>query len=479
MDSDGDFYIGNTKYSSQSGEQTVFDVPIPTITGEDPNRLSVVFDEVIVKERILVEGGSSQQILSQFDGPVTFNGDTRFNAQLIVNNKLRVTDIVDFKSTNNATSCTDNNASLRVAGGVGIAKDVHICGDLNVQGEINFTGIDDVNIAGNIVAAGGTFGNIRIAITDDNTIDTTSGKLTLNSASGEVEINDNLDLNGTLNVSSTLDVSEATTLRNTVNIREDGDNTLLVQGTSAGHTAFSVNAKTTADASQTKVFGSLEVDGIVRVDSTTQASSTTTGALQVDGGVGIVKNLHVGGTITAPTFKGNLTGSVSGSATQIKVTNTNSGTNYLTFTSNHIDGTYDLRASDRYYITPSSTASGASELFVRGDIIAYAGAASDDKLKTNKLNITGALDKVNSLSGFTFEWNDLGKKILDADDTNRYLGVSAQEVQKIAPEAIKEVTTPEGDAFLTVKYEKLVPLLIESIKELSAKVSTLEDILNN
>ena len=53
MDSDGDFYIGNTKYSAQSGEQTTFDVPTPTVTGEDPNRLSVVFDEVIVKGKNL------------------------------------------------------------------------------------------------------------------------------------------------------------------------------------------------------------------------------------------------------------------------------------------------------------------------------------------------------------------------------------------------------------------------------------------
>ena len=83
MDSDGDFYIGNTKYSAQSGEQTTFDVPTPTVTGEDPNRLSVVFDEVIVKERILVEGGTSGQILSQFDGPVTFNGTVRINSHLI------------------------------------------------------------------------------------------------------------------------------------------------------------------------------------------------------------------------------------------------------------------------------------------------------------------------------------------------------------------------------------------------------------
>ena len=85
MDSDGDFYIGNTKYSAQSGEQKTFDVPTPTVTGEDPNRLSVVFDEIVVKERILVEGGKSKQILSQFDGPVTFLGDVRFAQTLILN----------------------------------------------------------------------------------------------------------------------------------------------------------------------------------------------------------------------------------------------------------------------------------------------------------------------------------------------------------------------------------------------------------
>ena len=79
MNDKGDFYIGNTKISSSSGQQTTFDIPIPTITGEDPNRLSIVADEVIVKERLLVEGGTSKQILSQFDGPVTFNSDVRLS----------------------------------------------------------------------------------------------------------------------------------------------------------------------------------------------------------------------------------------------------------------------------------------------------------------------------------------------------------------------------------------------------------------
>ena len=79
MNDKGDFYIGNTKIASASGQQTTFDIPVATVTGEDPNRLSAVFDEVVVKERLLVEGGASKQILSQFDGPVTFNSDLRLS----------------------------------------------------------------------------------------------------------------------------------------------------------------------------------------------------------------------------------------------------------------------------------------------------------------------------------------------------------------------------------------------------------------
>ena len=47
--------------------ERTFDAPIPTVTGEDPSRLSVIFDEVIVKERLVVEGGKSRTILTQFD----------------------------------------------------------------------------------------------------------------------------------------------------------------------------------------------------------------------------------------------------------------------------------------------------------------------------------------------------------------------------------------------------------------------------
>ena len=80
MNSDGDFYIGNKKVSSATGQEEVFDAPIPTVTGEDiaPSGVSVGFDvlsplEVSISRSLRVEGGPDNNIISEFDGPVILN----------------------------------------------------------------------------------------------------------------------------------------------------------------------------------------------------------------------------------------------------------------------------------------------------------------------------------------------------------------------------------------------------------------------
>ena len=123
MNNKGDFYIGNTKKSSATGEETSFDTPIPTVAGENAARLSAIFDEVTVKERIVVEGGDSGLILSQFDGPVTFNKEIR------VKNDLNVSGVLKVRNTKDSTST--NNGALIVEGGVGIAKNVNIGGTMS------------------------------------------------------------------------------------------------------------------------------------------------------------------------------------------------------------------------------------------------------------------------------------------------------------------------------------------------------------
>ena len=75
------------------------------------------------------------------------------------------------------------------------------------------------------------------------------------------------------------------------------------------------------------------------------------------------------------------------------------------------------------------------------------------------------------MNGFTYNFNDIAKE-LGFDTTLRHAGVSAQEVQAVLPEVI--APAPVSDDYITVKYEKLVPLLIEAIKELKSEIQELK-----
>ena len=104
-----------------------------------------------------------------------------------------------------------------------------------------------------------------------------------------------------------------------------------------------------------------------------------------------------------------------------------------------------------------------------GDIIAF---VSDERLKENIQPLENALDKVLTLNGFTYNFNETGQS-LGFDGTVINVGVSAQKVQAVLPEAVKPA--PVDSDYLTVQYEKLVPLLIEAIKEQQETITNLQN----
>jgi len=104
-----------------------------------------------------------------------------------------------------------------------------------------------------------------------------------------------------------------------------------------------------------------------------------------------------------------------------------------------------------------------------GDIY---GLMSDDRVKENQQPISDALEKLDKLHGFTYNFNDIGEK-LGFDINQRYSGVSAQDVQEVLPEAV--APAPADNDYLTVKYDKLIPLLIESLKDLKSEIDDLKD----
>ena len=104
-----------------------------------------------------------------------------------------------------------------------------------------------------------------------------------------------------------------------------------------------------------------------------------------------------------------------------------------------------------------------SQIEASGDVIAF--GSSDERLKDDIQPIENSLNKVDKIGGYTFVWNDKQSTYEGKD-----VGVIAQEIEEVLP----EVVTTRGNGFKAVKYEKIVPLLIESIKELKKEVDEIK-----
>jgi hypothetical protein len=100
------------------------------------------------------------------------------------------------------------------------------------------------------------------------------------------------------------------------------------------------------------------------------------------------------------------------------------------------------------------------------DVVAY--STSDRNLKENFVRISDALSKVESISGYEFDWKVEHKHHHGFEGHD--IGVIAQEIESVLP----EVVTTRDSGFKGVKYEKIVPLLIEAIKELSEQIKELK-----
>ena len=119
------------------------------------------------------------------------------------------------------------------------------------------------------------------------------------------------------------------------------------------------------------------------------------------------------------------------------------------------------------------------------DITAY---SSDKRLKKNIEIIDSPLEKLSKLSGFTYEWDkNMCEKAGFKSNDLKQIGVFAQDVKEVIPEAVKIAPfdqdengkSKSGENYLTVQYEKIVPLLIEANKSLLKRVEALEELVKN
>jgi len=115
-----------------------------------------------------------------------------------------------------------------------------------------------------------------------------------------------------------------------------------------------------------------------------------------------------------------------------------------------------------------------------GNITAY---SSDSRLKLNQQPIQNAVDKVMSIGGYTFDWDMDKCEEHGFSPVNQHEhGVLAQEIQAVIPDAVSaapfdldsEGVSKSGEDYLSVDYARVVPLLIEAIKEQQVQIEALE-----
>ena len=138
---------------------------------------------------------------------------------------------------------------------------------------------------------------------------------------------------------------------------------------------------------------------------------------------------------------------------------------------NNIGETNGITIKENGFVGMGTTTP-TTRLYVNGDITANSvSGTSDFRFKTNIRPVTNALDKVKALQGVYFNWNQLAfpeKEFGNQDE----LGFIAQDVEKIVPEIVTKDKTKEE--YRSVKYDKVVALLVEAIKEQQKQIESLK-----
>ena len=113
-----------------------------------------------------------------------------------------------------------------------------------------------------------------------------------------------------------------------------------------------------------------------------------------------------------------------------------------------------------------------------GDVVAN---TSDRRLKTNVRLIDSPLEKIDKIKGVYFNWNEIAKEKINKTDVEE-VGFLAQDVEAVLPQIVRPApfdceedgSSKSGERYLTIHYEKIVPLLLEGIKELKKEIEELK-----
>jgi len=354
-----------------------------------------------------IEGGESTQIPVQINpGQTGFISTGNFNTVLVSEwpgGLPAFRNYLQLDADNNAFNT--QSGALIVVGGVGIGQDLHVGGDIYANRLV----IDLTTVSTTLIETD----DIIKTLNTTNATSTSTGALQIAGGGAfgkDVWINGILEIQNGTNATSTA----------TGSIQTNG-------GIGIGK--------------------DLWVNGIVEINNGTNATSTATGSLQTNGGIGIGKDLWVNG--------------------QVNITNATEATSTTTgalIVTGGVGIGRNIVSRGSLFIGSGTISVGTiGEIRASNEITAYYG--SDINLKENIKLLENPLEKIEKIAGYEFDWKD--SIIAERGGEDGYyvrkhdIGVIAQEIEQILPEIVG--TRPDG--FKAVKYEKIVPLLIEAIKQ--------------
>jgi hypothetical protein len=379
-----------------------------------------------------------------------------------IGGRLYVGGIVTASDSTQSTSVT--SGAVITAGGAGIGKNLYVGGNAVVNGTL--------------AIGQGVTGYVSFSLGGDAVL---NAKLTVG---GKTAINNTLEVG---QITTIYDLTQSTGISNGALIVGGGvgvGKNLNVGGAVSSTGDFAVNGTkfTVAAAS-----GNTAILGDVAVNGTKFTVAGASGNTAILGDVAVNTNKF---TVTAASGNTLVAGTLTNSALTASkpvftdankvltsvgtVPTTQGGTGLQAFTQYGIvfatdTATLTTGAALSYSTTGSGTLTVTGEIRATTNVTGY--YSSDRRLKNNIVTISDPLSKISQIDGVNFDWTDEYIAIRGGLDNffvrQHDVGVVAQQVQTVVPEAVAE----RPDGYLGVQYEKLIPLLIESVKALKEELA--------
>ena len=397
---------------------------------------------------------------------------------------------------------TNNTARITISGSGAISTNNN---NINVGSATITATTFSGALSGNATSAGGLTGTPNITVgtistsgaitTNNNNINAGSATITATTFSGALSGNATTagGLTGTPNITvGTISTSGAiSTNNNNINAGSATITAATFSGALSGNATSATNASGLAGTPNITV-GTISCSTITGSGQLNQITNNTDGAVGLN-----IKNNSSGSSAYSYLGVQNSAGTACSIFLNSSTRTTDGGINTATLRNDAGDLGLATAGNAAYiYLKNSNGNVGINiinpkeKLDVDGNIIASGsitsfGDYSDERLKDREGNIENPLDIVDKLQGFYYRpnktANDLGIK-----GNKRDLGISAQDVEKILPDLVniapvdveydeeKNIISKTGSNYLTVNYEKMIPLLIESIKELNKNINALK-----